>query len=144
MRVPPTPSYPDHTFPSATDAGPAEVRVGHFEGSPYVSLSERNRSIIFQGLIQTIDDEEAVSEMLSNFPVQHDDELVTEKLLRRELTGLELRLRTEMMESQTAMEIRIVDRIDARTSAAIDGVEQRLFAKIDGVEQHLGTKVDGV
>ena len=107
--------------------------------------------MIYQGLIHTIDDEEAVSEMLSNFPVRHDDELVTENFLHRELTGLELRIRTEMIESQTAMEIRIVDRIDARMDAKIDASEQRLGAridgldaKIDGVEQRLDARIDGL
>ncbi|HMJ79214.1 MAG TPA: hypothetical protein VK507_24730 [Iamia sp.] len=55
-------------------------------------LTERNRAVLYRRLSEMVGDEEAVGEMLSNFPSGDRDPFVTKSML--ELT--ESRLRTEM------------------------------------------------
>jgi hypothetical protein len=55
-------------------------------------LTERNRALLHQRLTDVVGDEEAVSEMLSNFP--NDDRLrpATESFVRETVNALGLRL----------------------------------------------------
>lgn len=64
-----------------------------------MSLSERSRSAIYQGLSVIVDDPQAVEELLSYFPARDVDEAVTREYLRAEL-GL---LRLEMAEMRTEL-----------------------------------------
>ena len=59
-----------------------------------MSLTERSRAALYQGLITVIDDEQAVEEMMSYFPARDVEEPVTKEFLRAELADL----RSEMAE----------------------------------------------
>jgi len=73
-----------------------------------MALSERSRSVLYQGLITIVDDEQAVQEMMSYFPARDVEEPITKDFLRAELNDL----RTEMGQ----MEGRLVDRINRMTA----------------------------
>ena len=53
-----------------------------------MSLTERSRAALYQGLITVIDDEQAVEEMMSYFPARDVEEPVTKEFLRAELADL--------------------------------------------------------
>jgi len=57
-----------------------------------VSLSERSRSTLYQGLTSLIPDEEAIGEMLSHFPARDLDEPATKDHLRAEVAVLDARM----------------------------------------------------
>ena len=73
-----------------------------------MALSERSRSVLYQGLVTIVEDEQAVQEMMSYFPARDVEEPVTKDFLRAELNEL----RTEMGQ----MEGRLVDRINKMTA----------------------------
>ena len=56
-----------------------------------MALTEKSRATLFQGLIRIID-EEAVEEMLTNFPTHDIDDIATKDFVRAEIAGV----RTEM------------------------------------------------
>lgn len=103
-----------------------------------MSLTERSRSALYQGL-SSIVDEEAVEEMLSYFPARDVDEPVTANKLHAEMADMRTELhvemaslkgefrdeiaalRTEVAEFRTdikadmvALELRMNDRLDAK------------------------------
>ena len=90
-----------------------------------MALSERSRSVLYQGLV-TIVDEQAVQEMMSYFPARDVEEPVTKDFLRAELNELRAEMRTEMGDLRTEMgdlrtemgqmEGRLVDRINRMTA----------------------------
>lgn len=51
-------------------------------------LTERNRAVLYRRLTDLVGDEEAIGEMLSNFPSDDRDPLVTESRLDAGLAGL--------------------------------------------------------
>ena len=51
-----------------------------------MSLTERSRAALYQGLITVINDEQAVQEMMSYFPARDVEEPVTKEFLRAELS----------------------------------------------------------
>lgn len=59
-----------------------------------MALTEKSRSALYVGLTAVIDDQEAVSDMLAQFPARDIDELVTKDHLRAEMADL----RVEMAE----------------------------------------------
>ena len=61
-----------------------------------MSLTERSRAALYQGLITVIDDEQAVEEMMSYFPARDVEEPVTKEFLRAEMADLRAELRAEM------------------------------------------------
>ena len=61
-----------------------------------MTLSERSRSALYQGLAAIIDDQEAVQEMLSQFPSRDVDEYVTKDFLRAEMTEFRSEMRSDM------------------------------------------------
>ena len=73
-----------------------------------MALSERSRSVLYQGLVTIVEDEQAVQEMMSYFPARDVEEPVTKDFLRAEMNDL----RTEMGQ----MEGRLVDRINRMTA----------------------------
>ena len=84
-----------------------------------MALSERSRSVLYQGLITIVDDEQAVQEMMSYFPARDVEEPVTKDFLRAELNDLRGELRAEMADLRTEMgqmEGRLVDRINKMTA----------------------------
>ncbi|MEZ5243138.1 MAG: hypothetical protein R2696_15540 [Microthrixaceae bacterium] len=56
-----------------------------------MALTEKSRATLFQGLSRIID-EEAVEEMLTNFPTHDIDDIATKDFVRAEIAGV----RTEM------------------------------------------------
>ena len=75
-----------------------------------MSLTERSRVALYQGLITVIDDEQAVEEMMSYFPARDVEEPVTKEFLRAEMADLragmaDLRaeLRAEMADLRTEL-----------------------------------------
>jgi len=73
-----------------------------------MALSERSRSVLYQGLITIVDDEQAVQEMTSYFPARDVEEPVTKDFLRAEMNEL----RAEMRADMGHLEGRLVDRIN--------------------------------
>lgn len=61
-----------------------------------MTLSEKSRSAIYQGLASVVEDEEAIEEMLSHFPGREVEEPVTKDFLRAELADLRAELLTEL------------------------------------------------
>ena len=92
-----------------------------------MSLSQRSRSVIYDGLNRIIEDREAVEELMSHFPARDLDEPVTKEFHRAEtatlraemaLSAAELRgemaelatgLRGEMAELRTDMQVGFAD-----------------------------------
>lgn len=60
-----------------------------------MSLSERNRTALSQGLCSIIDDEEAIGEMLSHCPARDVDEPATKDFVRAEIADLRSDLHAE-------------------------------------------------
>ena len=80
-----------------------------------MALSERSRSVLYQGLVTIVEDEQAVQEMMSYFPARDVEEPVTKDFLRAELNEHRAEMRTEMGDLRTEMgqmEGRLVDRIN--------------------------------
>ncbi|MEZ5243137.1 MAG: hypothetical protein R2696_15535 [Microthrixaceae bacterium] len=63
-----------------------------------MALTEKSRATLFQGLSRIID-EEAVEEMLTNFPTHDIDDIATKDFVRAEIAGV----RTEMAGVRTEM-----------------------------------------
>ncbi|MBS1837316.1 MAG: hypothetical protein JST64_06415 [Actinobacteria bacterium] len=79
-----------------------------------MALSERSRSVLYQGLV-TIVDEQAVQEMMSYFPARDVEEPVTKEFFRAEMALMRTELVTEIAGLRTEraqMEGRLVDRIN--------------------------------
>lgn len=99
-----------------------------------MTLSERNRRILFEQLSDVVGDQEAVGEMLSNFPDDDDDRPAT----RRDLDDLRAELHTDAAGFRS--EIRSdFERLETR----FDGLETRF----DGLETRFGevdSRLDGV
>ena len=97
-----------------------------------MALSERSRSVLYQGLVTIDEDEQAVQEMMSYFPARDVEEPVTKDFLRAEMNDLRAEMRTEMGDLRTEMgqmEGQLVDRINrmiAWTVATIDRKSTRL------------------
>lgn len=68
-----------------------------------MTLSERSRSALYQGLAAIIDDQEAVQEMLSQFPSRDVDEYVTKDFLRAEMTEFRSGMRADMAALRSEM-----------------------------------------
>lgn len=52
-----------------------------------MSLSERSRAVLYRRLTTVIEDEEAVGEMLSNFPATEAERPATTDFVRAEIQG---------------------------------------------------------
>ncbi|MFZ4518977.1 MAG: hypothetical protein ACOYOP_11335, partial [Microthrixaceae bacterium] len=64
-----------------------------------MALTERSRAALYRGLAAIIEDEEAVAEMLSQFPARDADELATRgdlTILRSEMDAFRSEMRAEM------------------------------------------------
>ena len=61
-----------------------------------MSLTERSRAALYQGLITVINDEQAVQEMMSYFPARDVEEPVTKEFLRAELAANREQICTEL------------------------------------------------
>ena len=68
-----------------------------------MTLSERSRSALYRGLAAIIDDQEAVQEMLSQFPSRDVDEYVTKDFLRAEMTEFRSEMRSDMAALRSEM-----------------------------------------
>ena len=73
-----------------------------------MALSERSRSVLYQGLVTIVENEQAVQEMMSYFPARDVEEPVTRDFLRAELN----QLRAEMRADMGHLEGRLIDRIN--------------------------------
>jgi hypothetical protein len=71
-------------------------------------LTERNRAVLHRRLTDIVGDEEAVSEMLSNFPNDERLRPATELALRESETRLESRIETRIAEQTTQLIIWMV------------------------------------
>jgi len=91
-----------------------------------VALTEKNRSALYQGLSNIVN-EEAVEEMLSYFPARDVEEPVTKEILHAEMADLRTELHTEI--AQVRVEI-----ADLRTELKSDIAELRTELKGDIAE----------
>ncbi len=73
-----------------------------------MALSERSRSVLYQGLVAIVEDEQAVQKMMSYLPARDVEEPVTKDFLRAELNELRAEMRVDMGH----LEGRLVDRIN--------------------------------
>ena len=126
-----------------------------------MSLSERSRSTLYQGLTSLIPDEEAIGEMLSHFPARDLDEPATKDHLRAEVAVLDARMadgfgavrlemaaefaavRAEMAAGFTAVRVEMADEfaaVRAEMAAGFTAVRAEGVA----VEQHLNARIDAV
>jgi len=64
-----------------------------------MALSERSRSVLYQGFMSVVEDEQAVQEMMGYFPARDLEEPVTWDFLHAELSGM----RTELVEFKSGM-----------------------------------------
>lgn len=81
-------------------------------------LSERSRSDLYRGLCQVIDNEEAVGEMLSQFPARELDLPITRDHLRAEMALLDQKLTTQIWE------------VDRRLTGQVEGLRSDLSAEL--------------
>ena len=72
-----------------------------------MALSERHRVVLHTKLTEAVGDEEAVSEMLSHFPVDDLDRPATESFVRTEIATV----RTEMAQMETRLKDFVHDQI---------------------------------
>ena len=111
-----------------------------------MSLSQRSRSVIYDGLNRIIEDQEAVEELMSHFPARDLDEPVSKQFHRAEtatlraemaLSGAELR--GEMAELATGLRGEMAElRTDMRAEMAELRTDMQVgFAEIR-VEMHRG------
>jgi len=64
-----------------------------------MTLSERSRSVLYQGFMSVVEDEQAVQEMMGYFPARDLEEPMTRDFLHAELSGM----RTELVEFKSGM-----------------------------------------
>lgn len=91
-----------------------------------MSLSQRSRSVIYDGLNRIIEDREAVEELMSHFPARDLDEPVTKEFhraetatLRAEMAVSAAELRGEMAELATGLRGEMAElRSDMRSEMA--------------------------
>lgn len=67
-----------------------------------MSLTERNRAVLYQKLTVLIDDEEAVGDMLSNLTALEADQVATKDFVRAEVNAAVNRLIVWMVGTQFA------------------------------------------
>jgi len=68
-----------------------------------MSLSERSRAVLYRRLTTIIEDEEAVGEMLSNFPATDADRPATKDFVHAEIHAATIRMITWMVTLDIAM-----------------------------------------
>jgi hypothetical protein len=73
-----------------------------------MATTARSRSVLFRGLSDLIDDEEAVGEMLSYFPARDADEPASKDFIDARLSQMDARL--------SAMETRLMAEIHAQSA----------------------------
>lgn len=104
-----------------------------------MALSERSRTTIYLGLNSVIDDEQAVSEMLSYFPARDVEEPVTKEFLRAEIATVRIEMgemrseiRSEMADFKAEMRDEMADfKAELRSDMATHRSETQLgFADI--------------
>lgn len=96
-----------------------------------MSLTERHRSAIYQGLIAVVEDPEAVEAMLSQFPTRELDEPVTRDVLRAELADSDRRIETRMTATADDLRAELAEgerRTETRMTAVADGLRAEIHA----------------
>jgi len=91
-----------------------------------MALSERSRSVLYQGLVTIVENEQAVQEMMSYFPARDVEEPVTKDFLRAEMNDLRAEMRTEMGDLRAEMRIEMGD-----LRAEMGQMEGRLVDRIN-------------
>jgi hypothetical protein len=94
-----------------------------------VALSERSRSVLYQGLVASIGDETAVSEMMAYFPARDVEEPVTKEFLRAELATV----RAEMLAE--------IGSLRSELHAAIGSLRSELHAEIGSLRSELHAEI---
>lgn len=87
-----------------------------------MAITERSRSVLFQGFTSIIDDEQAVQEMMACFPARDVEEPATKEYVRAETAAL----RTEM----AAMEVRMTRDI---TGQIRDDIHRMAWINLGGL-----------
>jgi len=100
-----------------------------------MSLSERHRATLYQGLVAAIEDEEAVAEMLAHFPSRPGDELITES--RLQLTESRIDARFGQVDAR-------FDRVDARFDLMESRYRAELHDGLSGLRVEMHTEVQRV
>ena len=105
-----------------------------------MALSERSRSVLYQGLVATIGDETAVSEMMAYFPARDVEEPVTKEFLRAELANLraELRVEIESLRSELHAEI---GSLRSELRAEIGSSSAELHAEVGGLRTEMADRI---
>ena len=81
-------------------------------------LTERNRAVLHRRLTDVVGDEEAVSEMLSNFPIDERDPLVT----RSTLALTEANLQTALARQSTRLIVWVVGTAIALAAVVVSAI----------------------
>lgn len=109
-----------------------------------MSLTERSRSALYQGL-SSIVDEEAVEEMLSYFPSRDVDEPVTVNHLRAEMADLRAELHVEMAGLRTELRDEIAElrtEVTTELNDKITGLRSDLKADMTALELRMDDRLD--
>ena len=80
-----------------------------------MALTNKSRTAIYSGLTDIID-EDAVEEMLTNFPARETDEPVTQDFLAAQMSQMRAEM-AQIRAEMAQMESRIQDRFAAQTRA---------------------------
>lgn len=106
-----------------------------------MALSARNRTILYEHFTQTIQDPEAVEQMLSYFPARDAEEPLTREYLDARLAEAQLAIETNLdrrMEERFAMQWAVIearfDQVDARF-AQIDARFAQIDKRLDQMDQ---------
>lgn len=104
-----------------------------------MALTERSRSVLYQGLSGLIDDEEAIGEMLSYFPARDVEEPVTKDFLRAQLSAYPTRL--EVQAEFVAVRADIAE-LDRKQSANLTALDDKLSGQLTALDNKLSGHID--
>jgi len=90
-----------------------------------VTRSDKSRSAIYQGLSRIID-EEAVQDMLTQFPSASADKPASEEFVRAEISGLRTEMTTEISRIRTQMTTEISGLRTEMASMKVDIIKWNL------------------
>jgi len=108
-----------------------------------MALSERSRSVLYQGFMTVVEDEQAVQEMMGYFPARDLEEPVTRDFLHAELSGM----RTELVEFKSEMRAEMAafkDEMRAEMASFKDEMRAEMAAFKDEIRVELSTQLDAM
>lgn len=108
-----------------------------------MALSERSRSVLYQGFMSVVEDEQAVQEMMGYFPARDLDDPVTRDFLHAELSGMRTEIATFTGEMRSEM-ASFKDEIRSEMASFKDEIRDELTSQLEAMRTEFRTELHRV